>query len=392
MDTDRAMARLTRRKLLIGGGATVAAAVGAAGVGGYYIKHPWPAPIGFEVSPDEVATARALLAHHPSIDAHAHPGRTFLRGAENLSGLVWVYAKLGTFEQRTIADMRAGGLTAAAFAAVSDFQVLGTAGEGLTVVRDFQPGEAWASYRRQIGNIQGLAASGLVFPVKTVADFAAAKAAGKPGAMLTVEGADFLEGRSERVAEAFADGVRSITLMHYRNNELGDIITGNPVHGKLTEAGAAVVKAMNSAGILIDVAHASEPTAKGAIRASSKPVMASHVHVQSEQFRHPRFISVDLARAVAQTGGGVLGAWPAGLGIRDLRGFVDRTFELVDHVGIDHVCLGSDMDGNYKPVFDTYANLPVFVAGLLKRGMHEPEVAKLIGGNFLRVFAAVQGT
>jgi membrane dipeptidase len=54
------------------------------------------------------------------------------------------------------------------------------------------------------------------------------------------------------------------------------------------------------------------------------------------------------------------------------------------------VCLGTDMDANYKPVFDTYANLPLFVAGLLKRGMQEVDVAKVIGGNFLRVFAAVQ--
>ncbi len=51
---------------------------------------------------------------------------------------------------------------------------------------------------------------------------------------------------------------------------------------------------------------------------------------------------------------------------------------------------GTDMDANCKPVFDTYANLPHYVAGLLQRGLQEAEVAKLIGGNFLRVFAAVQ--
>jgi membrane dipeptidase len=383
------MAMPTRRKLLIGGGVAL---VGAAGVGGYLVKHPLPAPIGFTVSPDELTRARAFLVRHPSIDAHAHPGRTFVDGAENLSGLVWVYAKLGTFEKRTIADMQAGGLTAAAFAAVSDFQVLGTAGEGLTARRDFAPGEAWASYKRQVGNINALATRGLVYPIRTLADFAAAKAAGKPGALVTVEGGDFLEGKPERVAQAYADGVRSITLMHYRNNELGDIITGKPVHGTLSKAGVAVVKAMNTAGMLIDVAHASEATAMGVIRASSKPVMASHVHVHSEKLTHPRFISLDLAKVVAQTGGGVLGAWPCGIGIADLNGFVDRTFELVDHVGIDHVCLGTDMDANYKPVFDTYANLPLFVAGLFKRGMGAPEVAKLIGGNFLRVFGAVQGS
>ena len=380
------MSKFTRRLLLASGG--VAAA--AVGVGGYLIKHPLPAPIGFEVTPDELARARALLSRHISIDAHAHPGRSFVKGAEKLSGLVWVYAHLGSFEQRTLDDMKTGGLTGAAFAAVADFQVLGTAGEGLAARRSFEPGEAWASYKRQIGNLKALAERGQVFPVKQAADFAAARAAGKPGALLTVEGGDFLEGKPERVAEAHADGVRSITLMHYRNNELGDIITGAPQHGKLTAAGVAVVKAMNAAGMLVDVAHASEPTAMGAIAASSQPVMASHVHIHTEKLRHPRFISKDLAKAVAQTGGGVLGAWPSGLGLVDLKGYIDRTLELVEHVGIDHVCLGTDMDANYKPVFDTYLNLPLFVAGLQKRGMQEPEVAKLIGGNFLRVFAAVQ--
>ncbi len=383
------MALFSRRKLLLGGGVGLMAATGVAG---YFAKHPRPAPIGFEVTPDELAKARALLARHISVDAHAHPGRTFVDGAENLSGLVWVYAKLGTFEARTLADMQAGGLSAAAFAAVSDFQALGTAGEGLAAVRDFAPGEAWASYQRQIANLKALATRGLVHPIKTLADFQAAKAVAKVGALLTVEGGDFLEGKPERVALAYADGVRSITLLHYRNNELGDTITGTPVHGKLSTAGIAVVKAMNAAGMLVDVAHASQATAMGAINASSKPVIASHVHVHTPKLSHPRFISLDLAKAVAQTGGGVLGAWPAGIGIGDLNGFVDRAFELVDRVGIDHVCLGTDMDANYKPVFDTYANLPLFVAGLLKRGMHEPEVAKLIGGNFLRVFARVQGS
>ena len=51
--------------------------------------------------------------------------------------------------------------------------------------------------------------------------------------------------------------------------------------------------------------------------------------------------------------------------------------------------MGIEMDANYKPVFDTYANLPLYVGGLLKRGMHDPEVAKVVGGNFMRVFAAL---
>lgn len=364
------------------------AALVAVAVGAYWLLAPASPPIGFDVSTDELARARDLLARHPSVDAHAHPGRTFVDGAEHLSGLVWIYARLGHFEPRTIRAMQAGGLSAAAFAAVSDFQTLGVQGEGLAPVREFEPGEAWASYQRQIGHLKALAAQGLVYPVRAPSDVEAARAAGKVGALLTVEGGDFLEGKPERVVQAYADGVRSITLMHYRNNELGDIITAQPVHGRLSDAGVAVVKAMNAVGMLIDVAHASEATALGAIRASTKPVMASHIHVQGPALSHPRFISRDLAQAVAQSGGGVLGAWPAGIGITDLNGFVSRTFELIDAVGIDHVCLGTDMDANYKPVFDSYANLPVYVAGLLKRGLREDEAAKVIGGNFLRVFAA----
>src|SRR3546814_20726813 len=97
-----------------------------------------------------------------------------------------------------------------------------------------------------------------------------------------------------------------------------------------------------------------------------------------------------LATAIASGGGGVIGAWPAGIGIDDLNGFVDRTLELIDRVGIDHVCLGTDMDANYKPVLDSYAKLPIYVAGLFQRGLAEADVAKLVGENFLRLFAAVR--
>ena len=227
-------------------------------------------------------------------------------------------------------------------------------------------------------------------PVTTVADITSARAAGKVGALLAVEGGDFLEGQPERVARAFSDGVRSITLMHYRRNELGDIITGVRPHGRLTEAGRAVVQEMNRLGMLVDVAHASEPTAQDAVEVSNRPVMASHVHVQG-MARHPRFVSVDLARSITRKGGGVIGAWPAGIGITDLKGYVDRTLELVDVVGIDHVCLGTDMDANFRPVFTDYRQWPLIPAALLARGLHEPEVAAIIGGNFMRVFRANVG-
>ncbi len=382
------MALVTRRRLLLGGSAALLAATG----GAWWLLRQPPAAIGFTYNEDELARAHAFLAAHPVIDAHAHPGRTFVRGAEHVTGMVRLYAWRGTFEQRTVADMRAGGVDVAAFAAVSDFQTLALSDStGLTSARAFEPGEAWASYRRQIDNLNALIASGLVQRIERAEDIAAVHAGRRIGALLTVEGGDFLEGNPERVGEAYADGVRSITLMHYRHNELGDIMTEPSRHGGLTRAGAAVVREMNRIGMIVDLAHASEDTAFGALEASSRPTIASHTHVHQQQADAPaRFISPSLATAIASAGGGVIGAWPAGIGIGDLAGFVDRTLELIDRVGIDHVCLGTDMDANYKPVLDSYAKLPVYVAGLFQHGLAEDAVAKLVGGNFLRVFEAVQ--
>lgn len=378
------MASISRRgALALGAGALAAAAGGAA----YLALRSKPVPIGFAVSQAELDWARQFLAENMAIDAHAHPGRTFMRGAEHLSGKVFLASLLGTFEDRTIAQMQAGGLTAAGFAAVSDIQALGLNGRMLEAVRSFEPGEAWASYQRQIANLKALIERGLVHPVLAAQDFAAARKAGKPGAFLAVEGGDFLEGQADRVAQARADGVRSITLMHYRVNELGDIITAKPVHGGLTPAGIDVVKAMNTAGLLIDVAHASEPTAFGILAASTQPVMASHVHIRGPHADHPRFISHGLARAVARKGGGVLGAWPAGFGISELAGFVRRTLELVGAAGIDHVCLGTDMDANTGPVLEDYSRLPHFLVGLRQQGLKDDALAKLIGGNFIRLFS-----
>ena len=119
---------------------------------------------------------------------------------------------------------------------------------------------------------------------------------------------------------------------------------------------------------------------------STRPVIASHVHIRGPQANHPRFITRDLAQAIARKGGGVLGAWPAGFGIGTLAGFVRRTLELVAAVGIDHVCLGTDMDANTGPVLENYTRLPHYLVGLRQQGLDDAALAKLIGGNYLRIF------
>ena len=84
----------------------------------------------------------------------------------------------------------------------------------------------------------------------------------------------------------------------------------------------------------------------------------------------------------------MIGAWPAGIGINTLQGYIGRIAELVKDVGIDSVAIGTDMDANYQPVFDNYRQMPLIVGALLKSGISENDLAKIIGGNFLRLFAA----
>lgn len=375
---------VSRRKILVGLGA--GAAVIAAG--GYYRFGRQPADIGFALTDVELAQAFAFLKLNPAVDTHAHPGRTFVNGAMGLTWKLRLYQLTGGFEKRVAEDMIAGGMGAVCFSGVADFSVLDSVDGGLKSVRSFESGEAWSYYQTQIANLKMLVAQGLVHPVLAPKDMDAARASGKPGCIFGVEGGDFVDDNPARIATAYKDGVRIITLVHFvTGGKLGDIMTAPPVSGGVTDLGRAVVVEMNKAGIIVDLAHASEATAFEALAVATKPAIATHTHTKSHGMEHPRFISPKLAHAIVD-GGGVIGAWPAGIGINTLQGYVGRIFELVKDVGIDHVAIGTDMDANYQPVFDNYRQMPLIVGALLKNGMSETGVAKVIGGNFLRLFAA----
>src|SRR5258708_31256884 len=113
----------------------------------------------------------------------------------------------------------------------------------------------------------------------------------------------------------------SLTLVHYRVNELGDIQTAEPVHGGLTGFGREVVAEGNRLGVVIDCAHATLRTTLGVLEASADPVMISHSHLDHADRHHPRLLSSEHAMAVASAGG-VIGAWPAGVTSATLDDFV----------------------------------------------------------------------
>jgi Membrane dipeptidase (Peptidase family M19) len=89
--------------------------------------------------------------------------------------------------------------------------------------------------------------------------------------------------------------------------------------------------------------------------------------------------------------GGIIGSWPSGLGLSSFADYIDAILRLVDAAGIDHTAIGTDMDANFKPVLRSYRDWSLIPAALLARGMREDEVAKVMGGNFMRIFRANLG-
>ncbi len=218
-------------------------------------------------------------------------------------------------------------------------------------------------------------------------------AVGDPALVLAVEGCDFLEGNLDRLDILEARGVRSIQLTHYLVNETGDIQTAPPVHGGLTQIGAAAVRRMNQRGIIVDVAHCSEATVKGVVAVTTKPILCSHANLQEPGHPdgdNPRYLSPDYARMVKDTGG-VIGAWMSALWAEKLPGLIRHLFRLIDAVGIDHAGIGTDLPaGAAKAELPDFSRHRQIAAALRDHGLTADEVAKICAGNWLRVFRAAR--
>ncbi len=282
---------------------------------------------------------------------------------------------------------RAGGLAAVNASAVADLAVLGVLPQGgLRAVRPFEPGEAAADFRRQIDALEAALAASGARPVLTPADLNGSS--GTVGVLLGCEGGDFLEGDPDGLADAYERGLRIVTLVHYRPNELGDVQTDDAVHGGLSSVGRAVVREMNRLGMVVDLAHASFATTVDALEESTRPMMISHSHLARPGAAHPRLLTEEHATVVAEAGG-LIGAWPAGIVAEDLDGFCDEICRLVDLVGVDHVGVGTDMDANVRPVLTGYAQFGDVAERLRMRGMVPAEIDRILGGNFVELFEAV---
>ncbi|MVM34129.1 hypothetical protein GO755_29115 [Spirosoma sp. HMF4905] len=304
-------------------------------------------------------------------DFHCHPGwsmaeHTFANNAE-------------TMLPQTVSDMKEGHLTSGFLALVADAPLIKPGPKGIIITRKYSPGEGWTEYKRQIQRVKEVFAQVSV-PFSTDLNDLSTKNNG-PIAYLAVEGGDFLDDQVGRIEEAYQDGVRSIQLVHYAPNNLGDLQTAEATFNGLSPFGKDVVKRMNELGMAIDVAHASFQTAKDVANLTKAPIILSHSILQMDADRPIalRAISKEHAKVVADTGG-VIGAWPSGFN-KSFDEYVDNIKRLVDVVGIDHVGIGTDMAANFKPVLTNYTQYPQVAEALKSKGLTSEEVDKIMGEN-----------
>jgi len=135
-------------------------------------------------------------------------------------------------------------------------------------------------------------------------------------------------------------------------------------------------------------AHLTHDGVKQAVEVTRKPLLLSHTVLQTN---FARSISAEHARLVAKTGG-VIGIFPVNSGgYYGFSGYVEHIIRMIKVVGVEHVGIGTDMDGISPPSFvawTDYSEWPSLAAALLAQGYSREDVAKLLGGNFLRVYRA----
>jgi len=268
----------------------------------------------------------------------------------------------------------------------------------------------------------------------TAEDVWAAHRAGKIACLIGIEGGHQIDASLPVLRQMYDAGVRYMTLTHSRNTPWADSATDNPVNHGLSPFGRTVVREMNRLGMLVDLSHVSPETMRAALEVSQAPVIFSHSGARAI-VDHPRDVPDDILRLVARNGGVVmvnfypgyvsqaraiwdadeageearlnappfgglyigqperskaaLAAWKAAHPAPIVT--VSQVADHIDHVrqvaGIDHVGLGSDFDGvpDTPTGLDGVDKFPSVLMELARRGWSDQDLAKLAGGNVLRV-------
>jgi membrane dipeptidase len=266
---------------------------------------------------------------------------------------------------------------------------------------------------------------------KTADDIVRIQKAGKIASLIGIEGGHQIGGSMAALRQFYRLGARYMTLTHFKTTEWADSATDNPQHDGLAPFGVDVVREMNRLGMLVDLSHVSPATMRDAIAASAAPVVFTHSDARALA-DNPRNVPDDVLKLVAANGGVVMVnfyighlspdyiMWNADKAAEEARlnalysgqperreaamklwsaahaeptAGVGLIADHIDHIaaiaGHDHVGIGGDLDGigiDEAPAgMNSVAGYPLLFAELIRRGWSDKNLARLAGGNILRV-------
>jgi microsomal dipeptidase-like Zn-dependent dipeptidase len=203
------------------------------------------------------------------------------------------------------------------------------------------------------------------------------------GAILGLEGSHALEGDLANVDVLQAAGFRMMAPTHFFDNAIAGSAHGVG-KGGLTDQGREWVRRLEERRILVDLAHASPQTIDDVLALARRPVVVSHTGVRGT-CDNRRNLSDAQLRAIAATGGVVgIGFWDTAVCGPDARAVARAIVHAVRVAGPEHVGLGSDFDGAVTTPFDA-TGLPQVTQALLDAGMAEDDIARVMGGNVVRL-------
>ena len=213
--------------------------------------------------------------------------------------------------------------------------------------------------------------------------------------MLGIENGIAIDSKLENLQHFVDRGIVYMTLCHNGDNDICDSASKTQhTHHGVSAFGEQVIKEMNRLGVLVDMSHAGEESFYNALEISSKPIVCSHSSARA-LCDHPRNLTDDQMRALAQKGGVAQTTIYHGFLKKDGEATINDVIAHLEHaidvMGIDHVGLGTDFDGDggVRGLANS-AELINFTRRLLARRFSEHDIQKIWGGNFLRVMEEVQ--
>lgn len=229
---------------------------------------------------------------------------------------------------------------------------------------------------------------------RTPADLYEDKRKGRKSIMLAIENGLALEHDLKNVRHFAQRGVVYITLCHNGDNDICDSARGCHTHNGLSDFGAKVVSEMNRQGIMVDLSHGGEKSFYDALDVSTMPIVCSHSNAKA-LCDVPRNLTDDQLRALAKKGGVAHVTLYHGFLRKASEASILDAMAHLEHfiriMGIDHVGLGTDFDGDGGVCgLANSSELINFTLQLLRRKYSERDIAKIWGGNWLRVMAKVQ--